>query len=171
MLNKKGFTIAEVLVSFILMTIILSSIVSATIYYRDRLKKEEVISQLYDFKNSVTKIIYDDLLNESKDIVRVEACVGTRNCVNFISGNNTSYTLKIVEQAQTVGTKTRGVYLHYNGVEYMLPDSDLGNGDERVCDFIGGIEIEEYQNKMYKVKTTFKHKDFDLQYDLLFVIS
>ena len=171
MLNKKGFTIAEVLVSFILITIVLSSIVSSTIYYRDRLKEEEVISQLYDFKNNVTKIIYDDILDESKGISRVETCVGTSNCVNFISKDDVSYTLKIVDQPQTVGNKTRGVYLYYDGVEYMLPDSDLGDTDERVCDFIGGIELAEYDNKMYKVKTSFKHKDYDLQYDLLFVIS
>ena len=171
MLNKKGFTIAEVLVSFILVTVILSSIVSATIYYRDRLKQEETISQLIDFKNTITKVVYDDLLDESKSITRVETCVGVQNCVNFISESNDSYTFKIVEQEQTVGNKTRGVYVQYDGIEYMLPDSDLGDGAERICDFINGIDIETYEDRIYKVKVSFRHVDYNLQYDLLFIVG
>ena len=53
----------------------------------------------------------------------------------------------------------------------MLPDSDLGTGEDRICDFIGGFEVEEYQNRIFKVKTSFKHKDLNLQYDLLYVIT
>ena len=53
----------------------------------------------------------------------------------------------------------------------MLPDSDLGVGNSRVCDFIGGIDLQEYENRLYLVKATFQHKDIDLRYDLLFVVS
>lgn len=169
MLNKKGFTIAEVLVSFGLITVILASIVSATIFYRDKLKQEEVVSQLTDFKNTITKVIYDDIV--AGRIAKVERCISTANCVNFVAENGDYRTLKIVEVDKTTETEKRGVYLFYNGVKYMLPDSDLGTGFNRVCDFFGGFEIAEHENRLFKVKTSFKHKDIGLQYDLLFIIS
>ena len=168
-LNNKGFTIAEVIVSFSLIAVILVSIISATVFYRDKLKEEEVVSQLNDFKNMITKTIYDDIVAER--IVGVERCIGTSNCINFVNSVGDYKTLKIVEIDHTVGNTKRGVYLFYDGVQYMLPDSDLGTGYDRVCDFFGGFEVNEYLNRMYRVKTTFKHKDIDLQYDLLFVIS
>ena len=168
-LNNKGFTIAEVLVSFSMITIILASMVSATIFYRDKLKDEEVISQLYDFKNTVTKVIYDDITRG--EIVRLERCVNTPNCINFIDTNGDSRVLQIIEVNRTTSTNKRGVYLSYRGIQYMLPDSDLGGGYDRVCDFVGGFELKEYENKLYKVKTTFRHSNLDLQLDLSFVIT
>ena len=171
MLNKKGFTIAEVLVSFSLISIILASIISSTLFYRDRLKQEEVITALNDFKNSVMKNVYDDIIYNR--VKRVENCIGIKNCVNFIDSNNKSYPLNIEESND-------GVYLHYGNMDYFLPDSDLKNEFkkedgtqviERVCDFIGGLEIESYNDNLYKVKISFLHKDINLQYDLLFVVS
>ncbi len=172
-LNKKGFTIAEVLVSFSLITIILASIISATVFYRDKLKQEEVISQLLDFKNTIVKVVYDDIT--AGRIARVERCIGTANCVNFTNASGTeTHTLKIREVTTSTSTEKKGVYLSYDGTQYMLPDSDLGDGEDRICDFIGGFEISDYpenNGRIYRVKTSFKHKDIDLQYDLLFVVS
>ena len=162
-LNNKGFTIAEVLVSFSLITIILASLISSTVYFRDRLKQEEVISQLKDFKNSITKIIYDDILN--KHITGAGRCFAEANCIEFTDINNTSYYLKLEESSN-------GVYLIYNNNKYLLPDSDLGDGVDRVCDFIGGFELLKSDNyPLYKVKTSFYHKDFDIKYDIIITLS
>lgn len=176
-LNNKGFTIAEVLVSFSLITTILASIISSTIFYRDKMKSEEVISQLVDFKNTITKVIYDDIIDESKKIYKVERCigVGAANCVNFVTTDGVSYTLKIVDVPQTTSTNIKGVYLSYGSpgrtTMYMLPDSDLGSGDERICDFLGGFETYETGDGLYKVKIAFKHKDIDFQKELVFIVS
>ena len=166
-LNNKGFTIAELLVSFSLITIILASLISSTIYFRDRLKQEEVISQLKDFKNNVTKVLQDDIIRG--EIVSVNRCIGTANCLNLVDTNGSSRVLKI-EEPNTATDK--GVYLSYRGIKYFLPDSDLGGASNRVCDFIGGFElIDSGTYPLYKIKTSFKHKDFDLQYDLLIVVN
>ena len=171
-LNNKGFTIAEVLVSFSMITIILASIISATIHYRDQLKREEVISQLLEFKNNITKIIYDDIV--LGDVVSVDRCIGTANCVNFFESNGKVHTLKIVDIETSTSTNKRGAYLYYDDIRYMLPDSDLGTGEDRVCDFISGFEVAEYpehSGRLFKVKATFKHKDLDMQQELLFIVS
>ena len=170
MLNKKGFTIAEVIVSFGLMSIILASMIATTMYYRDKVKEEEVISQLWDFKTSITKIIYDDIIES--ELKKVDTCVGVPNCVRFSNADNSiNHTLKIVEYNETTQTTKRGVYLYYNNVKYMLPDSDLGVGYDRICDFVGGINLDAYENRLYKVKLSYRHKDMNKHYDILFVVE
>lgn len=170
MLNKKGFTIVEVIVSFSLISIILASMIATTMFYRDKVKQEEVVSQLWDFKNTVTKVIYDDIIEN--DLRRVDTCVGVPNCVKFSDINNTiSHTLKIVEYNEPTQTIKRGVYLYYDNIKYMLPDSDLGTGYDRICDFIGGINLDVYENKLFKVKLSYRHKDMNKHYDLLFIVE
>ena len=170
MLNKKGFTIAEVIVSFSLISIILASMIATTMFYRDKVKEEEVLSQLWDFKNTITKVIYDDIIN--KNLKKVDTCVGIPNCVKFSDAAGTFvYTLKIVEYNETTQAHKRGVYLSYNNVQYMLPDSDLGTGYDRICDFVGGINLDVYENKLYKVKLSYRHKDMNKHYDLLFTLQ
>jgi type II secretory pathway pseudopilin PulG len=181
MLNKKGFTIAEVIVSFSLISIILASLISATMFYRDKVKSEEVSTQLLDFKNTITKIVYDDIIY--KNIARAESCIGVGvdegvgNCVKLIDKNEVSHVLKIEE---VNSGNDQGVFLLYDGKRYKLPDSDLSStyvlengttGIERICEFVGGFEVSTYNNKIYKVKATFLHKDLGISHDLLFVIS
>ena len=173
-MNKRGFTIAEVIVSFSLVSVILASMIGSTIYYRDRVKEEEIVTQLIDFKNTITTIIYDDvLIHNNRRISSIERCIGTANCVNFVDKEDTVHTLKIVNDPS--GQK-KGVYLSYDSKLYMLPDSDLGTSDDRVCDFMGGFDIDHYEdtdNKLdlYTVKTSFKHKDLNKQYNIMITLT
>ena len=172
MLNKKGFTIAEVIVSFVLISIILASLIGAMIYYRDKVKDEEVRTQLWDFKNTITKVIYDDIID--KNIVGVENCAtgveqnNSRRCVNLVDKENRAYNLTIEE---VNSGSNQGVYLVYSGIKYRLPDSDLGTGNDRICDFVSGINVNIYDNKIYKIKISFHHKGLDIYHDILVVIS
>ena len=88
------------------------------------------------------------------------------NCIIFTDKNDESHILKIVEDSGE-----NKVFLSYDDIKYFLPDSDLGVGADRVCDFIGGFNIEAYDNKLYKVKTTFHHRTLNKTYDLLFIVG
>ena len=175
MLNKKGFTIAEVIVSFSIVSIILASMIASMMYYRDKVKDEEVVTQLVDFKNTVTIAVNSDIIN--KGFKKADSCLGITNCVTFTDKDNNTHVLKIIEYDEDISTNKKGVYLSYDDVKYMLPDSDLGSGKgeadkkDRICDFIGGFEISVYDNRLYKVKTAFYHRNMDKRYELLFVIG
>ena len=174
MLNKKGFTIAEVLVSFSLISMILLSIIGSTVFYRDKLKEEEVKSQLIDFKNTITKVVYDDIL--SGRAVRAETCIGISNCIRLIGNDESVHVLRINEVLETTGNKVRGVYLSYDGIDYMLPDSDLSEVDDngiivRTCDFINGITFKFDDDKLFTIKISYEHKDYNLRYDIYLTIS
>lgn len=176
-MNRKGFTIAEVIVSFSLVTVILASMVASTVYYRNKVKEEEIITQLTDFKNNVTKTIYDDILtHEDRKLISAERCIGTANCINFVDKNGESHVLKIEEilESNEESHTKRGAYLLYDNTKYMLPDSDIGTGQSRVCDFVGGFSLEKYkenQISLYTIKTTFMHKELDKQYDITLTIT
>lgn len=169
MLNNKGFTIAEVLVSFGLISVILLSIIGSTVFYRDKMNQEEIKSQLIDYKNSITKLIYDDIINDRAS--RVETCIGYSNCLSIIGSDGSTHTLRIIEVATSTQEQKRGAYLSYDGINYFLPDSDLSEEDEngnivRQCDFTNGIRYSFY-NDLYTIKITFEHKGYNEKYDIM----
>ena len=164
MLNNKGFTIAEVIVSFTLVTMILLAIIGSTVFYRDKLKVEEVKSQLVDFKNNITKEIYDDVINNK--IVSIDSCLDALNCYNLTDESGVVHTLKIHE----IYGKN-GMFLSYNGNDYLLPDSDLSGEDDdgnviRTCDFTNGIGLA-VDNNLYTIKISYSHRDYDVQNSII----
>ena len=172
MLNNKGFTIAEVLVSFGLITVILLSIVGSTVFYRDKLKDEEIKSELVDFKSNITKIVYDDIL--SGRINHVETCLEVSNCLSLTGEDGSIHTLRIVEVATSTENQKRGAYLSYDGDKYFLPDSDISEVDDsgniiRECDFINGLRYS-YYNDIYTIKITYEHQAYDQKYEIMFTI-
>ena len=140
------------------------------------MKEEEVKTQLLDFKNTVTKTVYDDIINYN--VVKAESCIGADNetgmgsgtCINLIDVHGGYHTLKLVENPAGENIK-RGVYISYDGVKYWLPDSDLGTGSERICDFVGGFDLQSYSNKIYRIKISFRHKDIGANYNIIFTIN
>ena len=168
MLNKKGFTIAEVIVSFSMISIILTSIVAFAVNYRDKLKNEEVVSQLMDYKYQVTKAIYDDMIK--KKYIRIEKCVGNSSCVNFIDVLSNVHTLR-VEEVPAHSSIHKGVYLSYDGVKYMLPDSDITEGNQYLANFDGRFTLTKYLDKIYTLKISYTHYGLNKTYDINITLS
>lgn len=61
-LNNKGMTIIEILVCFIIVSIISASIYSTVTNYNDKKNLESNKQEIYKFKNLLTKEIYDDIV-------------------------------------------------------------------------------------------------------------
>ncbi len=178
-MNKKGFTTIELIVSFIMVVVILTSLIGFTTAYRGKVNDEEVKSQLFDFKNTILKTVYDDIIRYS--VVRMSECVGEDNCVNFIGKDESVHTLK-------VEVETSGVYINYNGTRYLLPDSNLNkvyeetytdmdgntqytrNVTDSACN-ITDFKYTNYQNKIFTVKISFKHYLIDEEYDILITLN
>ena len=164
-MDKKGFTLVEVVVSFSILSVLLVSVITFTITYRDKIREEETRTQLIDFKNTIMKVVYDDIImGKYKGI---EQCVDVAQCVNFIDNENALHPLKVVE----VSTGTdKGLYLEYDEIKYLLPDSDLNKIASPMCWFNSDFQISNYDN-LYTLKMTFKHEGFDEQYEILITID
>ena len=61
-LNNKGMTIIEILVCFIIVAIISSSVYATVTNYNDKKNLESNKQEIYKFKNLLTKEIYDDII-------------------------------------------------------------------------------------------------------------
>ena len=53
-MNNKGFTTVEVIISFALVVIIMVSMTSMLVSYRDTISTEEIKTRMVEFKNSIT---------------------------------------------------------------------------------------------------------------------
>ena len=168
-MNKKGFTTIELVISFSMVVIILGSLIGFTVTYRGKVKNEEIRSQLIDFKNTITKTIYDDII--TKKYKRIEYCTGTDDCVNFIDADGNSHPLKIINVLQNNDNQKKGVYLNYDGINYLLPDSDLNRDTEYVCHFIDSFNLKIYNDSLYNLSFTYYHYFLNEKYQIMLTIN
>ena len=131
-MNNKGFTTVEVIVSFALVVIVMASMTSMLVSYRDTISTEEVKTRLIEFKNSMTYMIYEDIVYNGIDSIRYCNSDGSGStngkCVDFIRDGEKQYRLELIDNVQSTGTENEKVYktfLDYRGIRIMLPDSDL----------------------------------------------
>lgn len=153
-MNNKGFTTVEVIISFALVVIVMVSMTSMLVSYRDTISNEEIKTRMVEFKNSVTYMIYEDIVFHGIDGIRYcdndGTTVGTDitgvdengntvvtesgstvyngTCVDFLRDGEKQYTLKLIENDPVKGKDGGWVYktyLNYRGILILLPDSDL----------------------------------------------
>lgn len=177
-MNKKGFTTIELILSFIMVVVILTSLIGFTTAYRGRVNREQTKSALIDFKNTVTKAVYDDII--SHNVVSMTNCVGEDNCVNLIGQDGSIHTLKVEVIANSSDKKNDGVYLKYNDIKYKLPDSELNKTyvdadlnvqvTDSACNITDFI-YSNYNNRIFNVKIPYKHYLIDDKFEISITIS
>lgn len=131
-MNNKGFTTVEVIISFALVVIVMVSMTSMLVSYRDTISTEEIKTRMVEFKNSITYMIYEDIVYNSIDSIRYCDTDNTTTingkCVDFFRNGEKQYRLELIDNVQSTGTENNKVYktfLDYRGIRIMLPDSDL----------------------------------------------
>ena len=161
-MNKKGFTTIELLLTMLVVVTIMVSITSVTYTYRDRSKYEETITEVTDYKNMVTKIIYDDILDNSNPVVKLTK-VDNKN-FTLTRKNNTTIDLQIIDSTNKVG-------IMYDGMEYIIPDSNNG------LIIFEGITMypDDYPDRtdtgLYTLDIVFSHRDLEDQFKVHIAID
>lgn len=126
-MNKKGFTTVEVIVSFMMLSVILTSLITFSIRYRKRVEIERGKSEVIDFKNTMTKIVYDDIINGK--YTKIEYCQDNQKCVNFLDNEGNTYELSYIKEDKD--------YLVYQNIKYPLPDDSYLKGDFNLKNSLG----------------------------------
>jgi len=167
-MNKKGFTTIEMILTIVLVIIIMASITSVTYTYRDRATYEETITDLTNYKNTLTKIIYDDILYpEDSAVVSISRGLATGDLnendytnIRLEKLNGTKIGLSIINETGRVG-------IRYNNVDYIIPDSE--------SDLIVISDIELKRSRLhgiYSVDITYFHKNIpDYDFKIHFALS
>ena len=155
-MNNKGFTTIELVLTIMIVLVIMATITSVTYTYRDRSIYEEKRSEATNYKNNITKIIYDDILNSNHKIVGIRECEESEICYAFIDNNNSEYVLQIISKKDMVGIK-------YRDIDYWFPISN----SEYDYDASGLKIVDDY----YSLDIIFTSENLEEPYTLHFVVS
>ena len=141
--NNKGFTLVEVIVSFGFVIILLGSMYAVYNSYQGSTSKESIKLELETYKNSMIQIIYDDIIKNN--MTSITSCNNNDKCID-INSKDKSYRLEVIEEDE--------LYLSYDGIKYMIPDSQNGliDVDNFICSY-------NSSDKVYNVKIKLNHSE------------
>ena len=150
-MNKQGFTTVELILTMVLVMIIMATNVTYT--YRDRSTYEELKTEVTDYKNTTTKIIYDALLDTTDRVIRMEKISDLE--YKFYTESNQEKTLTILDESSKVGINFQEDTTLL-GVDYLVPGSD-----DSLVSFEGVDYQEDLENNIYSLDIAFSHRNFE----------
>ncbi len=154
-MNNKGFTTIELILTIGLAAVIMLTITNVTYTYRDRSIYEETLTEVTNYKNNLTKIIYDDILNGANRLVGIVKVNDME--YDLYTSNSTYNILKIINEENNVG-------IEYAGIRYIIPGSEDG---------LVTFETSSYYNNdnIYRLDIVFRHRNLEELIKIHFVIS
>ena len=167
-MNKKGFTLVELILTMAVVMIIMATITSVTYTYREQSSYENIITEVTTYKNNVTKIIYDDILDirktgESKGkVIKIEKENNYK--YTLTTDKNNKNNLEIIDNTNKVGIKYGPIN---EEIEYIIPGSNnnLISFDSAV------LEPSGTESNIYKLDIYFNHKNLDDKIKIHLIVS
>lgn len=135
-LNSKGLTIVEILICFVLVALITVSVYSSISTFNNKKNVESYKEKIYTYKNTLTKIIQDDLIKNGLIRASYDLTTDSNNIeiytINLSFRDGTSKSLIIKRrlamdfneaQENKEGVKKDDYFMiEYDQIEYPLPD-------------------------------------------------
>lgn len=122
-LNNKGFTVAELIVTFVLVMSISIGLFKIVDSYRQRQQKESAIKEIDSFRNEILKAVYDDINKYGVKLIKGIDSIGKSKCNGYNQGVliefKPSENTESNEKEFCVGKEG----IKYGGVLYKKPSS------------------------------------------------
>jgi len=119
-INRKGFTIVELILSFALISVIVIGMLTIVINYRSMVKISNRKIELVQYKNTVTKQIQDDITSYGvEDVSYCKDASGNNivTCVTFTFQNNTTKNLLFSN------SNVKNRYIQYGGEKFPIQEA------------------------------------------------
>ena len=157
-MNNKGFTTVELVLTILLVVIIMATITNVTYVYRDRSDYEQTITEIINYKNTITRIIYDDILNSSNKVTKI---VKNSDYSYTLVSNSKNYNLTINDESYSVG-------ITYDDVFYEIP----GSAEGLVSIDIDNVSfLSDEATGVYSLDIVFRHQNVEDVFRIHFVVS
>jgi len=171
-LDKKGFTVIELILSFILVMFLAMSMFALVNNYKNKEQIEAVKRDLMKLQNTLTQDIYEDTI--TKKVEQISFCLDEsgeviKQCINIKFLDKSVKQLKVVETTDRVtdeGTtfdyNTFNIY--YGGHKYKNPDPKF---TKIVSDYILTSTVPEDNLEygvIYHIKLRIEHQDIEDEY-------
>lgn len=154
-MNKKAFTTVEMILTILLVVVIMATITSVTLVYRDKAEYEESVTEIENYKNTLTKIIYDDILDETNPVTGI---IENGNTYTLVRATN-PITLEIINDPSN-----NKIGIKYDSVNYLVPGCDKG-----LVSF-EGVDLTNTSG-IYNMNINFSSRKYEKILTIHFVIS
>lgn len=154
-MNKKAFTTVEMILTILLVVVIMATITSVTLVYRDKSEYEESVTEIENYKNTLTKIIYDDILDETNPVTSI---IENGNTYTLVRETN-PITLEIINDPSN-----NKIGIKYDSVNYLVPGCDKG-----LVSF-EGVDLTNTSG-IYNMNINFSSQKYEKILTIHFVIS
>ena len=153
-MNKKAFTTVEMILTILLVVVIMATITSVTLVYRDKSEYEESVTEIENYKNTLTKIIYDDILDETNPVTGI---IENGNTYTLVRATN-PITLEIINDPSN-----NKIGIKYDSVNYLVPGCDKG-----LVSF-EGVDLTN-TNGIYNMNINFSSRKYEKNLTIHFVV-
>ena len=153
-MNKKAFTTVEMILTILLVVVIMATITSVTLVYRDKSEYEESVTEIENYKNTLTKIIYDDILYKSNPVTSI---IENGNTYTLVRATN-PITLEIINDPSN-----NKIGIKYDSVNYLVPECDKG-----LVSF-EGVDLTN-TNGIYNMNINFSSRKYEKMLTIHFVV-
>lgn len=183
-LNNKGMTAIEILITFVLVALITVSLYGTISSYNNKQNIESFKEKIYTYKNTLTKLIQDDLIKKGLISATYSVKESTRNStekghiytvnMNLRDGSTKSLIITRFLASELNAkpedyNKTNDYFMiEYDGTEYPIPDVGEYENDEKytVKDIrINNVEIST-SNNVLSIYIGFYHPDLSTRYSI-----
>ena len=176
--NNKGFTVIELIMSFMFTSILAISLFSVVLNYRNKEMDNKIETELLDFKTNLTIDIEKDI--QKYGLSTIEYCINPDpestnrldKCIKLNFNNGTSKEFKIKEEVKIDNISGQDFqykvpYITYGGIKYEIPDA--ANVDVRgdyLLEYTTENDDLETNTPLYKIRVSLVHSDLDADMDI-----
>ena len=152
LINNKGFTITELIVTFVIVMSITLGLFAVVDNYRERQQKATYRKELNSYKNEIVKIIQDDVLY--KGVKKIEG----------INVNDESFNqgIKITfkdDPASYKELKVNNSEIKYGDISYPFPNNFVKFTDDIIFSDSGEFEFEDRKKRIYSINIELTHTE------------
>lgn len=180
MLNKKGFTVIELITSFAFVGILSASLFAAVLNYKEKEQTSMIRAQLFAFKSTLVEEIQMDISKKLlNNITYCRTSSGSieNRCVviNFMDGSSKRLEIKEEKIEKTIENSTFTYtvpYITYGGIRYTPPDpGKVYINDDYLLQYTSESDDIENGLAIYKINIDFRHIDIEGDMDLSIVAT
>ena len=189
--NNKGFTVIELIMSFVFTSLLAISLFSIIVQYRSKQTDSTIISDLLAFKSHLIMDIQEDIqIKGLKEIATCPPSDEERNrgelihprCVIMSFNDDTSKTFEIgSDHKYDVIENENGTesefhyttpYIIYGDIRYSIPDAaNVYVDDDYILQKSSAFDGLETGTNLYKINFNLKHTDLDTNIAVVIVAS
>lgn len=147
LMNNKGFTITELIVTFVIVMSITLGLFAVVDNYRERQQKATYRKELNSYKNEIVKIIQDDVLY--KGVKKIEGIkVNDENGESFNQGIKITFKDDTSKDDTSKELKVNNSEIKYGDISYPFPNNFVKFTDDIIFSDSGEFEnLNEGLNK------------------------